>query len=88
MNKQDTIIFIHNIISKELRTTEEFNLHDVEKLVDQLNDIGVLYTDEKEHELRETIALMKLVDMAKEDIENGRVKPAGSVIKEFREKSK
>lgn len=88
MNKQDTITFIHNIISKELRTTEEFNLHDVEKLVDQLNDIGVLYTDEKEHELRETIALMRLLDMAKEDIGNGRVKPAGSVIKDLKEKHK
>lgn len=34
----------------------------------------------------EADALLKLVDMAKDDIENGRVKPAGSVIKELKEK--
>jgi len=39
-------------------------------------------------EQEEADALLKLVDMAKDDIENGRVKPASSVIKELRDKYK
>ena len=39
-------------------------------------------------EQEEEDSLLKLLDMAKDDIENGRVKPASSVIKELREKSK
>jgi len=39
-------------------------------------------------EQEEAEALKELVDMAKADIENGRVKPASSVIKELREKYK
>ena len=39
-------------------------------------------------EQEEKQALKELVDMAKDDIENGRVKPASSVIKELREKYK
>ena len=39
-------------------------------------------------EQEEEDSLLKLLDMAKDDIENGRVKPVGSVIKELREKYK
>ena len=88
MNKQQIVNFIHEEISSVLHTTQEFTLKDTEALVDQLNGMGVLYTDEKEHELRETIALLELVNMSKEDIENGKTKPVGSVMKELREKYK
>lgn len=86
MKKKDIIALVHEEISSVLHTTQEFTLKDTEKLVDKLASIGVLYTEEKEHELRETISMMKLVNMAREDIKQGRVKPAESVMKMLEER--
>lgn len=88
MNKQQIINFIHEEISSVLHTTQEFTLKDTEILVDKLIDLNVLYSEEREYELREAISLMELVNMAKDDIEHGRTKPAGSFRKELEEKIK